>query len=70
MRFGYRCEECETAVWLASTRAELQWLLTRAHVVREVRGHLSAGLDGWMDEGLAFVDAHDGHSVIVVQGGR
>ncbi|HTW83782.1 MAG TPA: hypothetical protein VMD91_06935 [Candidatus Sulfotelmatobacter sp.] len=57
-------------MWLATTRAELHWLLSRVHVVREVRGHLSAGLDTWMDEGLTFIDAHDGHSVIVVTGGR
>jgi hypothetical protein len=35
--------------------------------VREVQRHLSAGLDGWMDEGLAFLDAHEGHSVVVVE---
>jgi hypothetical protein len=67
MRFGYACEECEEAIWLATTRAELQWLRSRRHVVREVQRHLSAGLDGWMDEGLVFLDAHDGHSVVVVE---
>jgi hypothetical protein len=67
MRFGYQCEECEQAVWLATTRPELRWLLTRRHIVREVQRHLSAGLDGWMDEGLEFLDQHDGHSVVVVQ---
>jgi hypothetical protein len=69
MRFGYQCEECEEAVWLAAPRPELQWLRTRRHIVREVQRHLSAGLDGWMDEGLAFLDHHDGHSVVVVQRG-
>jgi len=67
MRFGYQCEECEEAVWLATTRAELQWLKSRRHVVREVQRHLSAGLDGWMDEGLAFLDGHEAHSVVIVQ---
>ncbi|HEX3467795.1 MAG TPA: hypothetical protein VHT05_06950 [Candidatus Elarobacter sp.] len=67
MRFGYQCEECEEAVWLPTSRAELRWLSTRRHVVREVAGHLSGGVDGWMDEGLAFLDRHDGHGIVVVQ---
>ena len=67
MRFGLKCEECEEALWLATTRPELQWLRNRRHVVREVQRHLSAGLDGWMDDGLAFLEAHDGHSVVVVE---
>jgi hypothetical protein len=67
MQFGYQCEECEEAVWLATTRPELQWLKNRRHVVREVQRHLSGGLDGWMDEGLAFLDRHDGHSVVQVE---
>jgi hypothetical protein len=67
MQFGYQCEECEEAAWVTSTRAELAWLKNRRHVVREVARHLSSGLDGWMDEGLAFLDRHDGHSVVVVQ---
>jgi len=67
MQFGYQCEECEEAIWLATTRPELQWLKSRRHVVREVQRHLSAGLDGWMDDGLAFLDDHDAHSVVVVE---
>ncbi len=67
MQFGYQCEECEEAVWLATTRPELQWLKNRRHVVREVQKHLSGGLDGWMDEGLAFLSRHDGHSIVVVE---
>ncbi len=67
MQFGYQCEECEEAAWVTTTRAELQWLKNRRHVVREVARHLSSGLDGWMDEGLAFLDRHDAHSVVVVQ---
>ena len=67
MQFGYQCEECEEAIWLPTTRAELRWLSSRRHVVREVVGHLSAGLDGWMDDGLGFLERHDGHSLVVVQ---
>ncbi len=67
MEFGYQCEECEEAVWVATTRAELQWLRNRRHIVAEVRRHLSGGLDGWMEDGLAFLDRHDGHSVVLVQ---
>ena len=67
MQFGFQCEECEEAVWLATTRAELQWLKTRRHVVKEVQRHLSAGLDGWMDDGLTFLGDHEAHSVVVVE---
>ena len=67
MQFGYQCEECEEAAWVTAPRGELQWLKNRRHLVREVARHLSSGLDGWMDEGLAFLDRHDGHSVVVVQ---
>ena len=70
MQFGYQCEECEEAIWPATTRAELRWLKSRRHVVREVAVHLSAGLDGWMDEGLAFLEAHDAHSVAIVERAR
>jgi methionyl-tRNA synthetase len=67
MQFGYQCEECEEAVFPATTRTELQWLKNRQHVVREVQRHLSGGLDGWMDEGLEFLDRHDAHSVVLVE---
>jgi methionyl-tRNA synthetase len=67
MQFGYECEECAERIWPATTRGELQWLKNRRHVVREVARHLSAGLDGWMDEGLAFLDSHDAHSVAIVE---
>ncbi len=66
MQFGYQCEECEEAVWPATTRSELTWLRNRKHVVREVLKHVSAGLDSWIMEGLDFLDAHDGHSVVIV----
>jgi hypothetical protein len=69
MQFGYHCEECEEAVWPATTRAELAWLKNRRHIVLEVQRHLGSGLDGWIDEGLAFLDRHDGHSVIVAERG-
>ena len=69
MQFGYQCEECEEAIWLATTRAELTWLRNRRHVVREVLKHVSAGLDSWIMEGMTFLDDHDGHSVVIVQRG-
>jgi hypothetical protein len=67
VRVGYHCEDCDEAVWPATTRAELAWLRSRRHVVREVQGHLGSGLDGWIDEGLAFLDRHEGHGVSVVE---
>lgn len=66
MSAGYQCEECEQAVWLATTRAELTWLRNRKHIVREVLKHVSAGLDSWIMEGLEFLDTHDGHNTIIV----
>jgi len=66
---GYRCEDCGEAVRLATTRAELAWLKNRRHVVLEVQRHLGSGLDGWIDEGLAFLERHDGHSVQVTEPG-
>ncbi len=65
MTYGYQCEECEEAVWPATTRVELQWLRDRAHVAREVARHVQGGLDTWMVEGLDFLERHAGHSVIV-----
>ena len=70
MRYGYQCEECEEAVWLATTRPELQWLRSRRHVVREVRRHLSAGLDGWMEEGSPSWTTTTATASIVVEGAR
>ena len=67
MRYGYQCEECEEAFWPATTRAELQWLRQREHVVREVAQHVQAGLDMWIAEGLEFLDRHRGHSVVLVR---
>jgi len=36
------------------------------HVVREVARHSTDGLDSWMMEGLAFLDEHEGHSLMIV----
>jgi hypothetical protein len=36
-------------------------------VVREVARHSGDGLDSWMMDGLAFLDTHAGHSVILVR---
>ena len=66
MQYGYKCEDCETAVFPITTRTELSWLKDRAHVVREVAKHSSGGLDMWMSEGLAFLDEHQGHAIILV----
>ncbi len=65
MRYGFHCEECEDAVWPATSRGELQWLKNREHVVREVARHVQAGLDTWINEGLDFLERHSGHSIIV-----
>jgi hypothetical protein len=43
----------------------LRWLKDRVHVVREVE-HSGTGLDTWMMDGLAFLDEHQGHSIILV----
>ena len=66
MHYGYKCEDCEVAVFPTTTRSELTWLRDRVHVVREVAKHASNGLDEWMMQGLEFLSDHQGHSVIVV----
>ena len=66
MQYGYQCEDCEVAVFPTTTRAELQWLKDRPHVVREVAKHSGGGLDSWMVEGLGFLDDHQGHSIVLV----
>jgi methionyl-tRNA synthetase len=70
MQYGYQCEECEEAVWPATTRAELQWLKDRLHVVREVARHVQTGLDTWIVEGIDFLEKHDRHSVILTRRGN
>ncbi len=67
MRYGYRCEDCNLAIFPTTTRAELAWLKDRVHIVREVARHSSGGLDSWMMEGLAFLEDHAGHSVGIVR---
>jgi hypothetical protein len=66
MKAGYLCEDCEIAIWPATTRSELVWLKDRIHVVREVAKHSSGGLDTWIVEGFDFLNDHQDHSVIVV----
>jgi hypothetical protein len=34
--------------------------------VREVARHSGNGLDTWMMEGLAFLDEHQGHGIVLV----
>jgi methionyl-tRNA synthetase len=67
VRYGYHCEECEEAIWPATTRVELQWLKNREHIVREVAEHVSAGLDTWISESLDFLGHHRGHSIILAR---
>ena len=62
---GYYCEDCEEAIWPATTRSELKWLREREMIVREVAGHLSGGVDSWMDEGLRFLYDHSGHYIMI-----
>jgi methionyl-tRNA synthetase len=67
MQHGYHCEECEEAIWPATTRSELVWLRNKQHVVREVAQHLQSGVDTWMSDALDFLDRHSGHSVVIVR---
>ncbi|MGH7659433.1 MAG: hypothetical protein ACRENA_00770 [Vulcanimicrobiaceae bacterium] len=67
MKYGYHCEECEDAIWPATTRSELVWLRNKQHLVREVAQHVQSGLDSWMNEALEFLDRHGGHSVVIVR---
>ncbi len=69
MQYGYRCEDCESAIFPTTTRNELRWLQDRLHVVREVAKHTANGLDSWMMDGLAFLEEHQGHSVVVQRKG-
>jgi len=66
MQYGFQCEECEQAIFPATTRSELAWLRDRIHVVREVAKHAQTGLDTWMLDGLDFLERHAGHSVVLV----
>lgn len=69
-RHGYFCEDCDKTVFPTTTRAELTWLKDRQHVAREVARHSSGGLDHWMTQGLAFLDDHAGHSVLIISKDR
>lgn len=53
------------AIFLVAPRGELAWLRDRAHVVREVAKHADS-LDSWMADGIAFLNDHAGHSVLIV----
>jgi hypothetical protein len=44
----------------------LRWLQDRFHIVAEVAKHSTNGLDSWMMDGLAFLDDHRGHSLVLV----
>jgi hypothetical protein len=67
VKHGYHCEECEDAIWPATTRTELAWLRQKQHIVQEVARHLQSGLDTWMTEALDFLERHSGHSVVIVR---
>ncbi len=69
MQSGYHCEECEEAIFPATSRSELNWLRNRRHLVLEVAKHMHGGLDTWMAESLDFLEKHDGHSVVITQRG-
>jgi hypothetical protein len=66
VRFGFACEDCGEVVWVSQGLTHLRWLRDREHVVREVAEHTSSGLETWMTEGLAFLDEHRGHPIVVV----
>jgi hypothetical protein len=67
MQYGFKCEDCEVAVFPTTTRGELAWLRDRAHIAREVAKHSTNGLDTWMMQGLEFLGDHSGHSILLVQ---
>lgn len=52
--------------WLSQGQTGIRWLRDREHIVREVAEHSSSGLETWMTEGLAFLDEHRGHPIVVV----
>ncbi|HEY5257858.1 MAG TPA: hypothetical protein VIJ12_05700 [Candidatus Baltobacteraceae bacterium] len=66
MQHGFQCEDCEVAIFPTTTRSELKWLRDRVHVVREVAKHSDNGLETWMMDGLAFLNDHAGHSILLV----
>ena len=66
MRSGLTCEDCGEVLWISQGPLHVRWLRDREHIVREVAQHASSGLETWMNEGLAFLDEHRGHSIVVV----
>ncbi len=66
MRSGLTCEDCGEVLWLSQGPVNVRWLRDREHVLREVAEHSTSGLETWMNEGLAFLDEHRGHGIIVV----
>jgi len=66
VRCGFVCEDCGEAKWVSQGPTHLAWLRDREHIVREVADHTSSGLETWMAEGLAFLDDHRGHPIVVV----
>jgi hypothetical protein len=66
VRSGLGCEDCGEVLWISQGLVNLRWLRDREHVVREVAEHSTSGLETWMNEGLAFLDQHRGHSIIIV----
>jgi hypothetical protein len=65
-RNGFACQDCGEIRWLNQGLLHVRWLRDREHVAREVAQHSSSGLETWMDEGLAFLEEHRGHDVVVI----
>ncbi len=65
-RCGLACEDCGEVLWISQGLLHVRWLRDREHVAREVAEHSSSGLETWMNEGLAFLEEHRGHGVVVV----
>jgi hypothetical protein len=66
MRSALVCEDCGESLRLTQGPLNARWLRDREHIVREVAEHCTSGLETWMNEGLAFLDEHRGHSVLVL----
>jgi hypothetical protein len=65
-RSGLACEDCGEVIWLSQGGVNVRWLRDREHIVQEVAEHSTSGLETWMQQGLAFLDDHRGHSIVVV----
>ena len=66
MRSGLACQDCGEVVWISQGELHVRWLRDREHIVREVAQHSSSGLDTWMNDGLAFLDEHRAHDIVIV----